>query len=184
MSQSIFEFLTYLVKLCHKSSVMLTDASIREKYQYLEKLGEGAYGLVYKGRNLQTDKLVAIKKIKPFEQDEGISGFTLREIGILTHLKHPNIISLIDTFDHKKELYLVFEYMDYDLKQYINSLGFNIFMNSLELKRFSYFLFEGIRFCHANRILHRDLKPSNILISKNKLLKIADFGLGMCILFI
>ena len=158
-------------------SVVTADDGM-SRYKKLEKLGEGTYGLVYKAEDLHTGKYVAIKKIKLDNNEEGIPATTMREISLLSHLKHPNIVQMDGCLYVNGELMLVFEYMSCDLKGYLDSLPPNRYLEASRLKKFSYYLIEGIRFCHARRILHRDLKPQNILISEDKQLKIADFGLG------
>merc|ERR1719461_1064963 len=149
-----------------------------KRYQRLEKLGEGTYGLVYKAQDLTTKKIVAIKKIKLDNNEEGIPATTMREISLLSHLKHPNIVDMSGCIYSMGELYLVFEFMSCDLKGYIDSLGHDSNIEPRILKKFTYELTEGVRFCHSRRILHRDLKPQNILVSDDLQLKIADFGLG------
>eukprot|EP00484_Ammonia_sp_Unknown_P009471 CAMPEP_0197075000 /NCGR_PEP_ID=MMETSP1384-20130603/211387_1 /TAXON_ID=29189 /ORGANISM="Ammonia sp." /LENGTH=438 /DNA_ID=CAMNT_0042513843 /DNA_START=141 /DNA_END=1457 /DNA_ORIENTATION=- len=157
---------------------VVTADNAMERYKRLEKLGEGTYGLVYKAMDLHTNRYVAIKKIKLDNNEEGIPATTMREISLLTHLKHPNIIEMDGCLYVNSELYLVFEFMSCDLKGYIDNLAPNRYFDRVTLKKLTYFLTEGIRFCHSRRILHRDLKPQNILISDNHQLKIADFGLG------
>ena len=63
-----------------------------EKYQRLEKLGEGTYGVVYKAQNMETGELVAIKKIRLEKEDDGVPSTAIREISLLKNLKHPNIV--------------------------------------------------------------------------------------------
>jgi cyclin-dependent kinase len=77
-----------------------------------------------------------------------------------------------------RKLILVFEYLDYDLKKYMNNFSKEKGMDPLIVKSFTYQLLKGIAHCHDKKILHRDLKPQNLLISKNNILKIADFGLA------
>lgn len=62
------------------------------KYQKLEKLGEGTYGVVYKAQNLQTGEYVAIKKIRLEKEDDGVPSTAIREISLLKNLKHPNVV--------------------------------------------------------------------------------------------
>lgn len=78
----------------------------------------------------------------------------------------------------KKQLYLVFEYVDRDLKLYIENLGPSKTIEPAKVKKFLYQMLSGIAEVHMRRIIHRDLKPANILIDKNDCLKIADFGLA------
>lgn len=150
------------------------------RYRKMDKLGEGTYGLVYRARDLREGTVVAIKKIKLNRCEEGIPSTTLREVALLQHLKHPNIVEMSGVLYNDGELSLVFEFMDNDLKKYIDKIPAGQYLDVKTLKRFTYFLTEGMRHCHCRRVLHRDLKPQNILISDDaKQLKIADFGLGV-----
>merc|ERR1719283_609925 len=128
---------------------------------------------------MENNKVVAIKKIKLLDQDEGgIPATTLREISLLKRLRHPNIVELDGVMYDQGDLFLVFEFMSCDLRGFLDDLPPKKYLDTKLLKKFSYLLTEGIRFCHARRILHRDLKPQNILISDDHQVKIADFGLG------
>jgi cyclin-dependent kinase 2 len=149
--------------------------------RYLKKcvLGEGTYGVVYMAEDKKEKKIVAIKKIRLENEEEGSPSTTLREISTLKELEHPNIIKIENIIYEpiKKKLYLVFEYIKYDLRKYLKSLE-----NGMEtglIKSFMKQLLEGLLHCHSRRILHRDLKPQNILINPDaNCLKIADFGLA------
>ena len=92
-----------------------------EKYQKIEKIGEGTYGVVYKAQNRLTGELVALKKIRLEAEDEGIPSTAIREISILKELQHPNIVRLHDVIHTEKKLTLVFEYLDLDLKKYLDT---------------------------------------------------------------
>ena len=91
-----------------------------EKYSKIEKVGEGTYGVVYKCQNKKSGDYVALKKIRLENEDEGIPSTAIREISILKQLKHQNIVRLVDLIHGEKKLYLVFEYMDFDLKKYLD----------------------------------------------------------------
>lgn len=93
----------------------------------------------------------------------------------MKELKHENIVSLHDVIHTENKLMLVFEFMDKDLKKYMDSKGQ---MDYLTIKSFMHQLLQGIAFCHENRVLHRDLKPQNLLINNKGQLKLADFGLA------
>ena len=100
----------------------------------------------------------------------------IREISLLKELQHPNIVRLYDVVHTERRLTLVFEYLDQDLKKYLD-----ICEGGLEitiLKSFLYQLLCGVAFCHTHRVLHRDLKPQNLLINREGKLKLADFGLA------
>jgi cyclin-dependent kinase len=147
-----------------------------EKYSKIDKLGEGTYGIVYKAQNKDTGEIVALKRIRLDSEDEGVPCTAIREISLLKELKHPNIVRLYDVIHTEKKLTLVFEYLDQDLKKYIDDCGGSITKNTM--KSFLFQLFRGIAFCHEHRVLHRDLKPQNLLINKKGELKLADFGLA------
>ena len=160
-----------------------TKQAALDRFEITERLGEGTYGIVYKAtvKNSSPEHVVALKKIKTDPNDEGIPATTIRELSLLNVCKHPCIVKLEKSLFVKGELWLVFEYVKNDLKKYLDNLKSSL--NIKTLKILSYMLIEGVKFCHARRILHRDLKPQNILISENQQLKIADFGLGLCYIF-
>lgn len=147
-----------------------------EKYTKIEKLGEGTYGIVYKAKNRETGEIVALKRIRLDSEDEGVPCTAIREISLLKELKHPNIVRLYDVIHTEKKLTLVFEYLDQDLKKYLDECGGEISRQTM--KSFLYQLLRGVAFCHEHRVLHRDLKPQNLLINKKGELKLADFGLA------
>lgn len=158
---------------------ILTTQEDMDRYKKLDKLGEGTYGTVYRATDLKTNKTVAIKKIKLLDQnEEGIPPTTLREISLLKALKHPNIVEMSAVLYDEGDIFLIFEFMTFDLRNFLDDLG-DKELEMKVIKRFTYALTEGIRFCHSHRILHRDLKPQNLLVSDDLTLKIADFGLGI-----
>lgn len=96
----------------------------------------------------------------------------------MKELKHENIVALYDVIHTENKLMLVFEYMDKDLKKYMDSRGDRGQLDYATIKSFMYQLLQGVAFCHENRVLHRDLKPQNLLIKNKGQLKLADFGLA------
>ncbi|ETV85967.1 CMGC/CDK protein kinase [Aphanomyces astaci] len=147
-----------------------------ERYQKLEKVGEGTYGVVYKAKDRVTGEVIALKKIRLEAEDEGIPSTAIREISLLKELQHCNIVRLYNIVHTERKLTLVFEYLDQDLKKYLD-----VCEKGLEkpiLKSFLYQLLRGIAYCHQHRVLHRDLKPQNLLINREGELKLADFGLA------
>ncbi|BFZ56823.1 negative regulator of the PHO system [Savitreella phatthalungensis] len=146
-------------------------------FQQLEKLGEGTYATVYKGKNRTTGETVALKEIH-LDSEEGTPSTAIREISLMKELKHENIVGLWDVIHTDNKLMLVFEFMDKDLKKYMDSHGKNCALDPPTIRSFMYQLLKGIAFCHDNRVLHRDLKPQNLLINKRGQLKLADFGLA------
>jgi len=150
-----------------------------DRYQKIEKVGEGTYGVVYKARDVKTNEIVAMKKIRLEAEDEGVPSTAIREISLLKELKDDNIVKLLDIVHADQKLYLVFEFLDNDLKRFMDTGNQNRTpITPALVKKFTYELTSGLLYCHAHRILHRDLKPQNLLIDARNNLKLADFGLA------
>lgn len=174
-----------------------------ERYQKMEKIGEGTYGVVYKAKDRVTGEIIALKKIRLEAEDEGIPSTAIREISLLKELQHPNIVRLYDVVHTERKLTLVFEFLDQDLKKYLDVCDSGLDLPIL--KSFLYQLLTGVAYCHHHRVLHRDLKvrhleiwrreclrdvvltrfccschlkPPNLLINREGQLKLADFGLA------
>ncbi|KAK2383647.1 Cell division control protein 2-B [Trifolium repens] len=149
-----------------------------EQYEKVEKIGEGTYGVVYKARDRLTNETIALKKIRLEQEDEGVPSTAIREISLLKEMQHRNIVRLRDVVHSEKRLYLVFEYLDLDLKKYMDSTP-EFSKDPRQIKMFLYQILCGIAYCHSHRVLHRDLKPQNLLIDRSSnSLKLADFGLA------
>jgi len=147
-----------------------------EKFVKLEKVGEGTYGTVFKAKDRSTGELLALKVIRLEAEDEGIPSTAIREISLLKQLRHTNIVRLYDVIHTDRKLTLVFEFLDRDLKNYMDSTGGGLELHVIQ--SFLYQLLLGIEYCHNNKVLHRDLKPQNLLINMEGELKLADFGLA------
>ncbi|KAL3650785.1 Cell division control protein 2 A [Castilleja foliolosa] len=149
-----------------------------DQYEKVEKIGEGTYGVVYKARDLVTNETIALKKIRLEQEDEGVPSTAIREISLLKEMQHGNIVRLQDVVHSEKCLYLVFEYLDLDLKKHMDSCP-EFYQDPRLVKLFLYQILRGITYCHSHRVLHRDLKPQNLLIDRRtNALKLADFGLA------
>ncbi|TGZ63353.1 hypothetical protein CRM22_006966 [Opisthorchis felineus] len=145
----------------------------------LEKIGEGTYGVVYKCRNKRNSRLAALKKIRLENDEEGVPSTAIREISLLKELQHPNIVSLEQVIMDGGRLYLVFEYLNVDLKRYLDDHGRKNMLEPSVTRSFMYQMLQGLLFCHGRRVIHRDLKPQNILVDVGrKIVKLADFGLA------
>uniref|UniRef100_A0A8C7TGB3 cyclin-dependent kinase n=1 Tax=Oncorhynchus mykiss TaxID=8022 RepID=A0A8C7TGB3_ONCMY len=164
-----------LSRLSRRASLSEIGFGKLETYIKLDKLGEGTYATVFKGRSKLTDNLVALKEIR-LEHEEGAPCTAIREVSLLKDLKHANIVTLHDIVHTDKSLTLVFEYLDKDLKQYMDDCG-NI-MSMHNVKIFLFQILRGLAYCHKRKVLHRDLKPQNLLINERGELKLADFGLA------
>ncbi|ORX57473.1 Pkinase-domain-containing protein [Hesseltinella vesiculosa] len=140
------------------------------------KIGEGTYAVVYRARQKDTDRVVAVKKIKMGQFTDGLDLTAIREVKYLQELHHPNVIELIDVFSHKTSLNLVLEFLDSDLEQVIKNKSI-LFMPA-DIKSWMVMMLRGLDHCHRHYILHRDMKPNNLLLTADGVLKIADFGLA------
>ncbi|KAE8648933.1 hypothetical protein Csa_007854 [Cucumis sativus] len=149
-----------------------------DSFEKLEKIGQGTYSSVFRAREVESGKMVALKKVR-FDnfQPESIR-FMAREIMILRRLEHPNIMQLegIITSKMSSSIYLVFEYMDHDLAGLVSSP--NIKFSEAQIKCYMRQLLSAIEHCHLRGIMHRDIKASNILVNNEGVLKLADFGLA------
>ncbi|KAJ6913449.1 cyclin-dependent kinase B1-2 [Populus alba x Populus x berolinensis] len=177
-----------------------------EKYEKLEKVGEGTYGKVYKAKDKVTGQIVALKKTRLEMDEEGVPPTALREVSLLQMLSQSLYVVRLLSVEHvdanstnsnlddsdpskrnhnnnnKSNLYLVFEYLDTDLKKFIDSHRKGANPRPLSPSLIQSFLFQlckGVAHCHSHGVLHRDLKPQNLLLDQEKgILKIADLGLG------
>ncbi|KAK8769988.1 hypothetical protein V5799_013546 [Amblyomma americanum] len=150
-----------------------------DNYVKVEKIGEGTYGIVYKGKDKRDGKIVALKKIRLESEDEGVPSTAIREIALLKELKHKYIVRLEDVLmEGSDKIYLVFEYLSMDLKKYLDGFDKNERLDKGLVKSYMNQILEAILFCHQRRVLHRDLKPQNLLIDNHGTIKVADFGLA------
>uniref|UniRef100_A0A0D9X133 [RNA-polymerase]-subunit kinase n=1 Tax=Leersia perrieri TaxID=77586 RepID=A0A0D9X133_9ORYZ len=149
-----------------------------DSFEKLEKVGQGTYSSVFRARDLDTGKIVALKKVR-FDNFEPESvRFMAREIQILRRLDHPNVMKLegLITSRLSCSLYLVFEYMEHDLAGLSSSP--DIKFSEAQVKCYMNQLLSGLEHCHSRRIVHRDIKGANLLLNNEGVLKIADFGLA------
>lgn len=161
---------------------MVAEGRTLDDFVKIDKIGEGTYGIVYKGQDKKTGQFVAMKKIRLESEDEGVPSTAIREISMLKELRHPNIVSLEDVIMQENRLYLIFEFLSMDLKRYLDNFDQNVYLDVKVLKSFLYQIVQGMCFCHQRRVLHRDLKPQNLLVdAKNNIIKLADFGLARAV---
>ncbi|KAF2286030.1 hypothetical protein GH714_009809 [Hevea brasiliensis] len=141
-----------------------------DSFEKLDKIGQGTYSNVYRARDLDQKKIVALKKVRFDNLEPESVRFMAREIHILRRLDHPNVVKLegLVTSRMSCSLYLVFEYMEHDLAGLASHPGEMLHATT----------FRGTRSLPQRGVLHRDIKGSNLLIDNNGILKIADFGLA------
>lgn len=149
-----------------------------ERYDVLQKLGSGAYGVVYLAMQKGSGQHVAVKVIRHLDNPL-VCRRTLREVRYLQGLKHENIISLLDVarpddIDNFSEACLIQEYMPQNLTQVIDKFE----LTELQISYLTHQMLSGLQAIHYAGIIHRDLKPDNLLVGPNCELKICDFGLA------
>ncbi|KAL2633778.1 hypothetical protein R1flu_005257 [Riccia fluitans] len=149
-----------------------------DSFEKLDKIGQGTYSNVYKARDLDSGKIVALKKVRFDNLEPESVRFMAREIQVLRRLDHPNVVKLegLVTSRMSCSLYLVFEYMEHDLAGLAACPG--IMFTEAQVKCYLQQLLRGLDHCHSRGVLHRDIKGSNLLLDNSGILKIADFGLA------
>ncbi|KAJ3410941.1 kinase subunit of RNA polymerase II carboxy-terminal domain kinase I [Chytridiales sp. JEL 0842] len=154
--------------------------SVDQLYEKTAMVGEGTYGKVYKAVHRDTGMTVALKRVRIETEREGFPITGLREIKILTSLRHTNVIQLLQIISEEQKgqsyVHLVFEYMDHDLTGVFNNP--NLKWEPQHIKCLMQQLFDGLSYLHSKGIVHRDMKGSNLLLNKDGILKLADFGLA------
>ena len=153
------------------------EEHIKKRFIFQKKVGQGAYGVVFKVIDKKTKEQVALKKLFGAFQDEVDSQRTFREVMLLQELNgHDNIIRLLNVIkaENDLDLYLVFDYMEADL---FNVIRANI-LQDIHKKFIIYQILKALKFIHSADIIHRDLKPSNIFINSDCHIKLGDFGLA------
>ena len=149
---------------------------ILKEYLIKETIGKGTFSKVKLGINKSTGEKVAIKileKNKILNKNDQIR--VQREIDIIKKVKHLNIVKIIQIKEDHKNVYIIMEFIDYDLFLHIVN---NKHLDEKESSLYYFQLINGIEYIHSLNIVHRDLKPENLLLTKNKILKIIDFGLS------
>ncbi|KAH3667355.1 hypothetical protein OGAPHI_003004 [Ogataea philodendri] len=154
-----------------------------DKYDVLEQLGQGTFGVVLKARQKSTGKLVALKKLIIHDSKDGFPITAFREITIMKQFRHLNVLQLIDMIHENSEdsktpgfFYTVTPYISSDLNGLLNNP--RVRLTIPQIKCIMKQIFQGINYIHNQNYLHRDIKTANILLDWFGVVKIADFGLA------
>ena len=162
----------------------MLDKLLGNRYEIMEKVGEGGMALVYKAKDTLLNRYVAVKVLKnEFVDDEDFIRKFRRESQSAASLSHPNIVSIYDVgnekVDDKDIYYIVMEYIKgKTLKEIIKEKGKLDLDSTLN---FSIQIAEALQHAHNNQIVHRDIKPHNIMITEEGMAKVTDFGIARAV---
>jgi mitogen-activated protein kinase 15 len=157
------------------------DRHVLRKYEIVQKLGRGAYGIVWKAIDKKTREVVAMKKCFDAFQNATDAQRTFREIMFLQELNgHENIVRLLNVLkaDNDQDIYLICDYMESDLHAVIRA----DILEPIHKQYIIYQLLKSLKFMHSGQMLHRDIKPSNILLNSDCQVKVCDFGLARSVI--
>ncbi|SYZ64382.1 protein_kinase (plasmid) [Leishmania braziliensis MHOM/BR/75/M2904] len=129
------------------------------RYKHVVKLGEGTYGSVYKGTEIQTGKVVAFKRMVVTSDDEGVPGAAIREICLLKELRHDNVVDLFEVLFEPPKITMIFELCDCDLKRFMESRPKRLLDAEAEMRPILKQIFIGLEYLHSRNVVHRDMKP-------------------------
>lgn len=163
--------------MSHTDNVERIDKHITNRYEIIQKIGKGAYGVVWKAMDKVTHQLVALKKIFGAFRNATDSQRTFREISFLKQMEgNPRIVQLLAVYKavNNLDLYVVFEILESDVHSVIRA---NILMD-VHKRYIVWQMLAGLKYLHSRKLIHRDLKPSNLLINSDSTVKLCDFGLA------
>ena len=152
------------------------EKHIRRRFDICQRLGKGAYGIVWKAVEKRGHTVVALKKCFDAFRNSTDAQRTYREIMYLQKLAgHDNIIRLqhVIKAENDKDIYLTFDHMETDLHAVIRA---NI-LEEVHKKYIIYQVLKALKYMHSGELLHRDIKPSNLLLNSDCHVKLCDFGL-------
>jgi mitogen-activated protein kinase 15 len=156
------------------------DRHVLRKYEIVQKLGRGAYGIVWKAIDKKTRQVVALKKCFDAFQNATDAQRTFREIMFLQELNnHDNIVRLLNVMraDNDRDIYLICDHMESDLHAVIRAK----ILEDIHKQYIIYQTLRSLHYMHSGQMLHRDTKPSNILLNSDCHVRICDFGLARSI---
>mmetsp|Transcript_16777 Transcript_16777/g.43337 ORF Transcript_16777/g.43337 Transcript_16777/m.43337 type:complete len:403 (+) Transcript_16777:109-1317(+) len=157
-----------------------TKFEVDKRYKIVEPMNHGACGMVCSAEDTELGESVAVKKIEGVFEHITTTKRTLRELRILRHLQHENLMQVKNIFITGKksefeEIYVVSELMETDLASTLRS---SQALSDDHVQFFLYQILRGMKYVHSAQVIHRDLKPRNLLVNSNCDLKICDFGLA------
>ena len=154
---------------------------LEKKYELIETLAKGAFGIVYKAKDRLTNQIVAVKIITKNKAKKSSIQQIQRELSILQTINHPNVLKLIEYFETRSKVYIITEYIKYgNLKEFVTKNKGKI--TEQQSKQITYTLLQTVDYLHKYDICHRDLKLANIMLGDEhdfSKIKVIDFGLSI-----
>jgi len=151
---------------------------IARRFKALRAIGEGAFGVVYIARDMETNAYVAMKKFRARWTQDGLDYCGIQELRQLSELEHANVVRFVGAFAWRGSMYMATEYLPLSLHALIYARGEGRALPPADAKCLVRMLLEGVAYLHSNRLLHRDIKPENLLLTDGGVLKLIDFGLS------
>jgi len=145
----------------------------QDKYEILERVGQGSFGTVYKVLDKTLDRLVAIKSIRTLASEEVTN--VINEGRRNAQLEHPNIVRIIDVFSADSYTNIVMEWVP---KSLLDKFAPDTPMAIESFVQAARQIMNGVQYMHSRNVFHRDLKPANVLVTEDDVIKITDFGLS------
>ena len=154
-----------------------TDKQSLLNYDFKTTIGQGTFGKVKMAINKKTNEKVAVKILNKKQIELKKEMYLVqRELDIIPKFNHINVIKVLQILQDEKNYYIIMEYCENG--ELFDHIVKNQKLTEEDASNFFYQLIHGIEHIHKNNIVHRDLKPENLLLTKNNVLKIIDFGLS------
>ena len=158
---------------------MMMEKLLQGRYEILELVGSGGMSHVYKARDLKENRFVAIKVLREeFDSDEDFLRRFRREAESLQRLNHPNLVTTYDVQVETPPYYIVMELVEGTT---LDKLIGNGNLSYEQVVNFACQIAKALQHAHTNKVIHRDIKPHNILVDKNGMIKLTDFGIALTV---
>lgn len=157
----------------------LFEQQLANRFELIGEIGIGGMGQVFKAKDIELDRIVAIKAIHPkLIQNREISDRLRNEAKIVARLKHPNIVQIYDMIEISGHYLMILEFIEgNDFKKVIDQ---SLLSKEQCILKFAD-ICDAVQYAHMQGIIHRDLKPHNIMLTSDGAVKIMDFGISSVI---